>query len=121
MLILRCLFLPSYAIIYDLFYFPLYRFHRNFIENLSYVVDFKFSRSTLQVMHRAVENAVPYLQTIPFNGWRPNDDPDNDMMVARLTRLVINNRLMGTCIALCLDYQMHDQNKIMYTGYTMDS
>ena len=44
------------------------RFHSEFIQNLSYEVEFMFNRTTLKVMHRAVQNAAPYLHQIPFDG-----------------------------------------------------
>ena len=46
-------------------------FHRDFIPNSSYRVDFMFSRTTLKIMHRAVQNAAEFLHQIPFNG-RPS-------------------------------------------------
>ena len=59
------------------------RFHRDFIRNSSYQVDFKFGRTPLKVMHRAVGQAAPYLDMIPFHG-QPSGM--NDMQVERLSK-----------------------------------
>ena len=59
------------------------RFHREFIQNSSYEVEFMFNRTTLKVMHRAIQNAAPYLHQIPFDG-QPSPE-HNVMQHGRLT------------------------------------
>lgn len=45
-----------------------FRFHRNYVSNASYQVDFMFGRTSLQLMHRAIEHAAPYFDLLPFDG-----------------------------------------------------
>ena len=56
------------------------RFHRNFIANSSFQVNFEFSRTSLRLMHRAVENAAPFLDLIPHEG-QPSEATEEPIQI----------------------------------------